>query len=139
MREVFGNGMIDLDAALSPISPAALASAGGEASLSSSFLLVPSILGPGLKDGLDGAVAVIRDDFDDSYFTLPISGFAVAQPHHQQRQEFTFDSDGMIAASTMTVWHAFCRQRVGACRAEPAGTADRYSRRCNSWLGRLRI
>ena len=136
MREVFGNGMIDLDAALSPISPAALASAGGEASLSSSFLLVPSILGPGLKDGLDGAVAVIRDDFDDAYFTLPISGFAVAQPHHQQRQEFSFDSDGMIAASTMTPGMRFAAS--GSAPAElslPARLIDIPGGATHGWAG----
>ena len=136
MREVFGNGMIDLDAALGPISPAALASAGGEASLASSFLLVPSILGPGLRDGLDGAVAVIRDDFDDAYFTLPMSAFAVLEPRRQHGRAFTFARDGMITARQVTTGMRFSASTTTPAELSlPARLIDIPAATTHAWAG----
>lgn len=75
MRAVFGHGMINLAAALSPIAPSAMISSRGDHTLNHSFLIAPHLTGDAIKEGLDGAVAVVRDDFDGMHFTVPVGSF----------------------------------------------------------------
>ena len=98
MREVFGHGMINLNAALSPISPSSLVSGRGDNALDTSFLFSPSIVGDAMKDGLGGAIAVVRDDFDGTYFTVPVSVFSA----HSPRRSALLRMDTPVISGQMT-------------------------------------
>lgn len=76
MRAVFGQGMIQLEAAMGPISPAGVVASNGDAvTLGHNAIMVPSIVGDGLSVNLDGAVAALRDDFDGVHFAIPVTAF----------------------------------------------------------------
>ncbi|MGC6484049.1 MAG: S8 family serine peptidase, partial [Candidatus Puniceispirillales bacterium] len=90
LRQVFGHGMINLGAALQPITPAALIASSGESNPGKTLMLAPSLTGPALTDSLSGAIAVIRDDFDGRHFSLPLPAFVAAAPAASAEGRFRY-------------------------------------------------
>jgi hypothetical protein len=73
MRNIFGHGLIQVEAALQPIGAASIITSSGQNNPApTTYIRTPGLLGDSLQTALDGATAVVRDDFDQAMFLTPL-------------------------------------------------------------------
>lgn len=74
MAAIFGQGLIDLDAALQPIGNASLVNNSGQYfNGETSYITTPQLVGDAIKRGLEGAVGIARDSFDGAAFAVELT------------------------------------------------------------------
>lgn len=79
MKNIFGHGLIQVDAALEPIGDASFLTEGGQSTDTiTTYLKPPHMMGDSVKVALDGAAAAVHDDFDGAVFLTPIAARVIA-------------------------------------------------------------
>ena len=75
MKAVFGQGQMNINAALQPVSPLMIASAGSQFAVSHSYLLASQALYQPLRSALQGRSVLATDSFDGARFGVPAETF----------------------------------------------------------------
>lgn len=139
MKQVFGHGMINLGAALQPISAATLVTASGEAGISKTLIQPPLLTGPAMRQSLSGAVAVIRDSFDGQFFSLPVSALLAESPRERgYGLHFSRHLNGLYSTGPVHGGHAALFAAGGGIPAEyavPARMIDIPASGAEAWAG----
>ena len=134
MARVFGQGLIQIDRALSPIAPSeVLAGYGSSAPLSQSYMSMPSLVGDSVSTSLQGAEVAVRDSFDGASFRVPMSVFTTqSAPQPIPRVAFALPHEVSIEGS------GFRSSVGGSAPAEPhlaARLIDIPSAPTDGWTG----
>ena len=85
MRDVFGRGMVNLEAALQPIGTLSLQSKDGSVPLEGSFIDGGLVIDEAMLSAMTGVRYQAIDDFDKAEFAVPLSGL-IARRASSQKQ-----------------------------------------------------
>lgn len=82
MKEVFGQGMINLEQALQPIGASSIINnAGQNSQTATTYITTPRLVGDAIKRGLEGSAAVVEDGFDGAQFLMALDDHIIQQNH----------------------------------------------------------
>lgn len=82
MKDVFGQGMINLEQALQPIGASSIINnAGQNSQITTTYITTPQLVGDAIKRGLEGSSAVVEDGFDGAQFLVGLDDHIIQQNH----------------------------------------------------------
>ena len=82
MKEIFGQGMINLEQALQPIGASSIINnAGQNSQTATTYITTPRLVGDAIKRGLEGSAAVVEDGFDGAQFLMALDDHIIQQNH----------------------------------------------------------